>query len=112
MDREALRTFQASMPWTELWSAGFLGDPRPYARFEHCMTNIAAKAGAIFQRVEMADHYGPDYTLGLDRHKDGTALAVIVMSALKAANVYPGGPIDLATFIEADLRRRAAGGAR
>jgi hypothetical protein len=57
----------------------------------------------------MSDHYGSDYKLGLDRDKDGTALAIIIMSAMKAANVYPGGPINLSEFIEADLTRRMKG---
>ena len=94
------------MPWTEIWAGSFLSDPRPYSRFEHCLTNIAAKLGTIFQRVEMSDHYGPEYKLGLNKEKDGTALAIIIMSAMKAANVYPGGPINLADYIEADLKRR------
>ena len=104
-----LADLQAAMPWTDIWAEGFLLDPRPYARFEHCLINIAAKLGATLQRVEMADHYGADYSLGLDRDKDGTALAIIVMSALKAANAYPGGPIELAEYIDRDLQRRAAG---
>lgn len=108
MNKEAFQALQAEMPWTDLWSEGFLSDPRSYSRFSHCLTNIAAKLGAMFQRVEMADHYGEDYALALDRQKDGTALAIIVMSAMKAANVYPGGPIDLSQHIEADLKRRYA----
>jgi hypothetical protein len=94
------------MPWTDIWSADCLNDPRSYWKFSHCLTNIAAKLGAAFQRVEMSDHYGPDYRLGLNRDADGLALAIIIMSAMKAANVYPCGPIDLAQFIEADLKRR------
>jgi hypothetical protein len=97
------------MPWTEIWSEGFLQDPRSYSRFQHCLTNIGAKLGSLFQRVEMSDHYGSEYKLGLDRDKDGTALALIIMSAMKAANVYPGGVINLSEYIEADLMRRNAG---
>ena len=103
---DGFRKLQEAMPWTELWSGDFLRDSRSYARLEHCLTNISAKLGSIFQRVEMSDHYGPDYKLGMNRQKDGNALAVIIMSALKAANVYPGGPIDLSEFINNDLERR------
>lgn len=103
---EGLRKLQQAQPWTDIWSDGFKNDPRSYKGLSHCLTNIAAKLGAIFQRVEMSDHYGPEYELGLDKHKDGKALAIIVMSALKAANAYPGGPIDLASYVEADLIRR------
>jgi hypothetical protein len=103
-----LKALQAKMPWTEtLWTEGFLSDPRSYARFEHCLANIAAKLGTCFAMVEMSDHYGEDYQLGMNRDKAGIALAFIVMSAMKAANVYPGGPIDLQQYIEADLKRRA-----
>lgn len=107
MDKEAFQRLQAEMPWTSLWSEAFVKDPRSYSKFSHCLSNIAAKLGALFQRVELADHYGIDYKLGLDREKDATALAIIVMSAMKAANSYPSGPIDLSQYIEADLERRA-----
>lgn len=103
---DEIRKLQADLPWTRIWSSEFQGDPRPYAKFQHCLTNIAAQLGNVFQRIERSDHYGMDYTQGLDREEDATALAIIVMSALKAANVYPGGPLDIARFIEADLRRR------
>jgi hypothetical protein len=100
------KKLQESMPWTTIWSEDYRNDPRPYRSFSHCLTNITAKLGAIFQRVELSDHYGMDYELGLDRHKDGKALAFIIMSAMKAANAYPGGPIDLLSHIETDLKRR------
>jgi hypothetical protein len=107
MDSTAFQVLQAEMPFTEtLWTEGFKNDPRPYARFEHCLTNIAAKLGTCFGMVEMSDHYGTDYTLGLDQDKAGIALAFIIMSAMKAANTYPGGPIDLSQYIEGDLKRR------
>lgn len=95
------------MPWTDLWSDDYRSDPRPYKHFEHCLTNIASKLGTLFQMVEMSDHYGQDYTLGLNKEKASTALAIIVMSALKAANSYPGSPINLDEYIERDLKRRA-----
>jgi len=106
MDTEAFRRLQAAMPWTDIWSADYIADPRSYKAFSHCLTNIAAKLGAVFQRVELSDHYGPGYNLGLNREKDGAALAIIIMSAMKAANSYPGGPIDIASHIDDDLRRR------
>lgn len=112
MNIKAFQTLQNEMPWTDLWDEGILGCPRPYAFFQHCMTNIAAKMGAIFQRIEMSDHYGADYAEGLNREKDAAALAIIVMSAMKAANCYPGGPVDLAAYINADLQRRAGGTSR
>lgn len=94
------------MPWTDLWSEDFHSDPRSYKKLEHCMINIIAKAGNILQRIEMADHYGEDYKLAFDRAADGRDLAVIVMSALKAANVYPDSTIELEDLIKADLIRR------
>lgn len=102
----ALRALQQAMPWTDLWSESFIKDPRSYKKLEHCLINIVAKSGGMLQRVEMADHYGEDYALALDREKDGQALAFIVMSALKAANTYPGGPIDVAALVEQDMKRR------
>jgi hypothetical protein len=108
MDRAAFQSLQAEMPFTEeLWSEAFRQDPRSYSRLQHCLTNIAAKLGAVLQRIELSDHYGPDYKLGLNREKDGMALAFIIMSAMKAANSYPGGAIDLSALIEADLQRRS-----
>lgn len=102
----ALQKLQGMQPWTDLWSGDFERDPRSYKGFEHCLINIAAKTGAALQRVEMADHYGADYALALNRGKDAAALAVIIMSALKAANAYPGGALDIAGAIKSDLTRR------
>jgi len=101
-----MKDYQKIMPWTDLWSEDFLKDPREYKQFEHCMINIVAKAGAILQRIEMADHYGKDYSLALDKAADQRALAIIIMSALKAANVHPDGVLDIEKEIEADLVRR------
>ena len=104
--QEALRDLQKAMPWTDLWTEAFKTDRSGYGPYQHCLINVAAKNGSLLQRVEMSDHYGPDYTLGLNRAKDGRDLAFIVMSALKAANVYPGGSIDLSELICGDLARR------
>jgi len=101
-----IRELQKTQPWTDLWSEDYKKDPRSYKGLEHCLINIVAKAGAILQRIEMSDHYGPDYSLGLDAKKDKEALAYIIMSALKAANVHPHGLIDIASAIEGDLKRR------
>lgn len=97
---------QSKMPWTDIWSEEFLKDPRPYTKFEHCIINIAAKTGAILQRIEMADHYGQDYSLAIDESLDTEALAIIIMSALKAANVHPSKILDIETAINKDLSRR------
>ncbi len=107
MDRKAFQDLQAEMPWTDLWSADFLGDPRSYSRYEHCLINMAAQLGKALQRVERADHYGLDNPQALKADDDGEVLSIIIMSALKAANVHPDGPLDLSRYIEADLIRRA-----
>ena len=102
----SIKDLQESMPWTNIWSEEFLNDSRSYSKFAHCMMNIVAKAGDIIQRIELSDHYGEDYSLGLNSHKDATALAIIIMSALKAANVYPNEKLDMETYINRDLVRR------
>lgn len=101
-----IKALQEKMPWTDIWSEDFLKDSRPYSKLEHCLINIIAKAGAVLQRVEMSDHYGQDYELGLNKHKDTTALAIIIMSALKAANVHPAGVLEIEEAINRDLERR------
>ena len=106
MDKEAFKKLQAEMPWTDLWSADFGGDPRPYKNIEHCLINIVAFAGEILRRIERADHYGQDYVQAIDQDKDGEALSYIVMSAMKAANVHPKGKIELADHMAPDLERR------
>lgn len=102
-----IKELQGAMPWTDLWSEDFERDPRSYKKLEHCLINIIAKAGAILQRIEMADHYGKDYELAINKDKDGKALSIIIMSALKAANVHPDGMIDIQNLINADLERRS-----
>lgn len=94
------------MPWTDIWTKEFKSDSRDYSKLEHCMINIIAKAGKILQRIEMSDHYGPDYSLGLNSTEDARDLAIIIMSALKSANVYPGQILDMEKEIIRDLQRR------
>lgn len=106
MDTTALKATQAAMPWTSLWSADYLADPRSYKDLQHCLINIVAKAGAILQRIEVADHHGEAAAHAINRDEDATALAYIVMSAMKAANIHPQGKIELADYIAADLNRR------
>lgn len=109
---DELRKLQEVQPWTDLWSEGFKNDPRSYKNFEHCLINIVAKAGAILQRIEMADHYGAESKLAFNQDEEETALGYIIMSALKAANVHPLGKIDVVSAIESDLRRRGVYGDR
>jgi hypothetical protein len=106
---EQFRALQKQQPWTDIWTGDFKNDPRSYSRFQHCMINVAAHLGKILQRVERADHYGEDYPQALNADDIAESLAVIVMSAMKAANVYPEGPLDIARYIESDLRRRSDG---
>lgn len=101
-----IRELQDKMPWTDLWSDDFLSDPRSYKKFEHCLVNIIAKSGKILQRIEMADHYGSDYELAINANEDCRDLAIIIMSALKAANVHPDGKLDIEQSINRDLKRR------
>ena len=107
MTDDNIRELQACMPWTDIWSDDFLSDDRPYSKYEHCLKNIVGRVGALMQECEISDHYGyPTIHKGLDRNRDGTALSYIIMSALKAANVYPDGAIDLAEYIKKDLITR------
>ena len=106
MHTTAIQALQADMPWTELWSGDFKKDPRSYKILEHCLINIVGFAGQILSRIERADHYGMDYEQAINADKDGEALAYIIMSAMKAANVHPKGKIELAEPIMADLNRR------
>jgi hypothetical protein len=107
MDKEAFKKLQSELPWTNLWSEDHRNDPRSYKDFEHCLINIVAFAGDILRRIERADHYGADYVQAIDKDKDGEALAYIVMSAMRAANVHPQGLIDLSAIMESDIRRRS-----
>ncbi len=105
---EEIKKLQDIQPWTDLWSEGYKKDPRSYKDLEHCLINIVSKAAAILQRIEMADHYGADYKLALNKEEDEAALGYIIMSALKAANVHPQGKIDISEAMKRDLTRRGA----
>lgn len=106
MDTTAFKAIQAEMPFTSLWDAGYISDPRPYKDLEHCLINIVAFAGDILKRIERADHYGPNYEQAINKDKDGEALSYIVMSAMKAANKHPQGKIELSEIIASDINRR------
>jgi hypothetical protein len=96
------------MPVTDIWSKEYSDDPRPYKLFEHCLINVIAKVGSVLQRIEMADHYGQDYGSALTGQdvQVQQALALSVMSLLKAANAFPDSTLTLGNSIVGDLQRR------
>lgn len=95
------------MPITDIWSAEFEKDCRPYKLYEHCLINVISKVGGLLAQVEMADHYGMSYQNALTENADDIEreIAYALMSLLKAASSFPL-PLDISQHVVADLQRR------
>jgi hypothetical protein len=105
---KTLRELQTTLPWTIKYSRDYRADPRPHKDFTHALLHVGKALGHLQGLADDMDHdreIANDPTL---RDRFGKYLADLVVCALRAANVFPGGVVDLQTATEERIRAKNA----
>src|SRR6185312_10545664 len=95
-----IRQFQTNLPWTIKYSQDFRSNPQPHKDFAHALHHVSKAAGKLHAFADDMDH---DRNIALDASEPVSGLkstfskyvADLVVCALRLANTFPGGPIDL-----------------
>lgn len=95
-----LEHLQAHLPWRMKYSREFLAST-PWAHFGHGVQHVLKALGHLAGLVDVLDHEGgarvaTDPEVVNDYRK---YVADLVILAVRLANVFPGGPIDLETAV-------------
>lgn len=90
-----IRQFQTNLPWTIRYSNDFRSSPITHKDFAHALHHVSKAAGKLHALADDMDH---DRTLADDatlRDQYGKYVADLVVCALRLANTFPGGVLDL-----------------
>lgn len=94
---QTIREIQTSLPWTIRYSRDYRANPQSHKDFAHALVHVTKALGHLMGLVDDMDHrreVADDATL---RERYGKYVADLVVCAVRAANVFPGGVLDLQT---------------
>jgi hypothetical protein len=105
---KTIRELQTSLPWTIRYSRDHRANPQPHKDFSHALLHVGKAAGKLMALADDMDHdreVADDPTL---RERHAKYLADLVVCALRASNVFPGGIVDLQSAVEERIREKNA----
>lgn len=86
-----LNTLQLNLPWSTHYSREFKQDPRPHKDMAHAIAHVVKAAGKLSGLIDDLDHRR-DAPIPPEARN---WLADLVICALRAATVFPGGPVEM-----------------
>lgn len=95
-----LRELQTKLPWTIRYSRDFRASPMAHKDFAHAMHHVGKAAGRLHELVDNMDH---DRAVADDdklKEEYGQYVADMVVCALRMANTFPGGILDLQKAVQ------------
>jgi len=102
---KTLKDLQADAAWgSQTYSEAFNADRRPHRDMAHAVQHIHKAGGKLAAALDDLDHGE-----STDRSAVERALADTVICALRAANQWPGGAIDLQAAVEARMESKGMG---
>jgi len=90
-----IRELQTNLPWTIKYSRDYRSNPMTHKDFAHALTHIGKATGKLHALVDDMDHDREIATNPKLRSMYGKYVADLVICALRMANTFPGGVIDL-----------------
>ncbi len=95
----SLRKLQTTLPWTIKYSQDFRSNPQPHKDFAHALVHVSKALGKLQGLVDDMDH---DRRIAVHASpaEFGKYVADLVVCALRAANTFPGGKLDLQGAVE------------
>ncbi len=104
-----LAHLQATLPWGNSYAADFQANKQAHRDFAHAVIHIVKAAGHLAALIDELDHASEENE---GRTSDAALrklyapkLADVVISALRAANTFPGGAVDLGKDVVDRLTR-------
>jgi hypothetical protein len=93
----SLRQLQTNLPWTIKYSQDFRMNPQSHKDFAHALHHVSKAAGHLHAFADDMDH---DRAIAAAAQANthglyGKYIADLVVCALRLANTFPGGPLDL-----------------
>lgn len=104
-----LRQMQTNLPWSVRYSEDFRSNPQSHKDFAHGVVHIGKANGRLLGLVDDMDHRKEVAANPELRNVYGKYLADVVISALRAANTFPGGVLDLHDAVVARLIEKNEG---
>lgn len=108
MTDKTIRELQTMLPWTIRYSRDFRASPQPHKDFTHALLHVGKALGKLMALADDMDHdreVADDPTL---RERHAKYLADLVVCALRASNMFPGGVVDLQTAVETRITTKNA----
>lgn len=105
-DDLTIRELQTTLPWTIRYSQDFRSNPQTHKDFAHTMHHVAKAPGKLHALADDMDH---DRTLADDKGlRDANAkyIADLIVCALRLANTFPGGVVDLQTAVQQRIEEK------
>ena len=101
-----IREFQTNLPWTVRYSQDFRSSPISHKDFAHGLTHVGKASGQLHKFVDDMDHDRAisDDPSNINRY--GKYLADLVICALRMANTFPGGVVDLQEAVHERLESK------
>lgn len=100
MTDKTIREMQTTLPWSIRYSRDYRANPQPHKDFTHALLHVGKALGHLQGLADDMDHdreVADDPTL---RERYAKYLADLVVCALRASNVFPGGVVDLQKAVE------------
>ena len=104
MTDKTIRELQTSLPWTIRYSRDFRANPQPHKDFTHALLHVVKAVGKLQGLADDMDH---DREVADDsklHEAYGKYVADLVVCALRAANVFPGGVLDLQSAVQERIK--------
>lgn len=90
-----LRQLQTMLPWTVKYSQDFRSNPQSHKDFSHALLHAGKALGKLMGLADDMDHDRELATTANLRDQYGNYVADLIICALRAANTFPGGVIDI-----------------
>jgi hypothetical protein len=95
-----IRELQTKLPWTIRYSTDFRSNPQTHKDFAHALHHVSKAAGKLHALADDMDH---DRELANDptlRERYAKYIADLVVCAIRMANTFPGGVVDLQNAVQ------------
>jgi hypothetical protein len=101
-----IREFQTNLPWTIRYSTDFRSSPIAHKDFAHALHHASKAMGSLHALADDMDHDRDVADTPSLRESYGKYAADLVVCALRIANTFPGGVLDLQTAVHTRLESK------
>jgi hypothetical protein len=101
-----IREFQTNLPWTIRYSEDFRKSPMTHKDFAHACHHVSKAAGRLHELADDCDHDRAIADQKRLKERYAKYIADLVICALRMANTFPGGVVDLQQAVHNRLENK------